>query len=359
MLEIYSNEIIALIAIIIVIYIYIKIKKSKKQKQELQKIKDEFQNTQKSEQNIQDIDDKVQEIIDDPYEDKIVQKPTYEDIEPKGLKEIVPEDIKPKEQISTQKRKVPKHNKIVKNDFKKFSGAKLLIAEDSFINQKVLLGLLDDSGIEISIANNGQEALNILQKDHNFDFILMDIHMPIMDGFEATWKIRNEPIYDKIPIIALSGDTATDDIRKMHNAGMKEVLEKPLKLEALYDVFYTYTKDKEEQKAKEVLEYEKGLDVCGYDEEFYSEILKDFIRDYSNSFEILNEFIKNYKLSDADKILLDILGITANIGATELNSIAQKLKESIKEQNSNDISTLLASYKNALETLLKEIETKL
>jgi len=96
---------------------------------------------------------------------------------------------------------------ITKDNFKEFEGLRLLIAEDNLINQKVIVGLLKDSGINIKIANDGQECLDILAEDPNYPIILMDAHMPRIDGLEATRQIRANPAYDHITVMALSGDT--------------------------------------------------------------------------------------------------------------------------------------------------------
>ncbi len=119
-----------------------------------------------------------------------------------------------------------------------------MLVEDNIINQKVILGLWARSGIDVVVANDGVEALEILEKDNNFILILMDAHMPRMDGFEATRKIRKNPALNHIAVVALSGDTTADSIKKMTESGMNEHLEKPLRMDALYDIIYAYTPDK-------------------------------------------------------------------------------------------------------------------
>ncbi|WP_434657042.1 response regulator [Sulfurimonas sp. NW9] len=101
----------------------------------------------------------------------------------------------PQKKIQEKKiqHSVPRHAKITKEDFKIFAGERILLAEDNLINQKVILGVLGDSGIEVVVANDGQEALDILKTDKNFLIILMDAHMPRVDGFEATRAIRHDP----------------------------------------------------------------------------------------------------------------------------------------------------------------------
>ncbi|MCD4667891.1 MAG: response regulator, partial [Sulfurimonas sp.] len=263
-----------------------------------------------------------------------------------------------------QKCKVPEHGKISKDNFKEFAGVKILIAEDNLINQKVLNGLLCDSGIEITMADDGQIALDILEKNNDFNIILMDAHMPRVDGFEATRIIRANPNYEHIVVVALSGDTAADDVRKMMESGMQEHLEKPLKVDALYDILYAYTKTDNKTQNSEFIEVimtkelngDKGLAVCSGDEEFYIDILNEFVKNYTNSPSQLNKLLENNNIKDADAVLLDIIGVCANIGADNIKNIAQDLKESIKNSQKKDFILLLDKYRNHLKILLKDIE---
>ena len=110
---------------------------------------------------------------------------------------------------------------------------KLLIVEDNPTNQLVIKGLLKKMGYQFKTAENGLEAIEILSKE-KFDLILMDCQMPIMDGFEATEKIRaaDQP-YHNIPIIAVTANTSSDDRERCYQVGMCDFLEKPVKREKL------------------------------------------------------------------------------------------------------------------------------
>ena len=263
-----------------------------------------------------------------------------------------------------QKGKVPEHGKITKDNFKEFAGIKILIAEDNLINQKVLSSLLADSGIEVTMADDGQIALDILEKNSDFNIILMDAHMPRVDGFEATRKIRANPNYEHIVVVALSGDTAADDVKKMTDAGMQEHMEKPLKLDAFYDILYAYTKadisniksDFVEVIMTKELNGDKGLSVCGGDEEFYLDILNEFTKKYSDSHTKLHRLLENKDIKNADAMLLDIIGISANIGADKIKDIAQELKEAIKDIKDKSYVTLLNKYEKHLNILLQDIK---
>lgn len=260
-----------------------------------------------------------------------------------------------------QKRSVPEHGKITKQNFSEFAGERILVAEDNIINQKVLLGLLAGSGIELVMANDGQEALDILENDTNFLMILMDAHMPRVDGFQATRIIRENPKYDHILVVALSGDTASDDIQKMKNAGMSEQLEKPLRMESLYKIIYAYTgkgihKDEFiEAKMTKNLDVDIGLQTCGGDEGFYREILSEFMVDYGNSSDTLGELLRSHNLHAADVLLLDIIGVTENIGAHKLGEIASNIKLALSDTHEQSYFGFFDQYKVQLERLTQEI----
>lgn len=119
-------------------------------------------------------------------------------------------------------------------------GKHLLLAEDNIINQKVVLGLLKDTGATISTADNGQLALELFQKSapHAFDLILMDIQMPILNGYEAAQKIRSCGREDSatIPIIALSANAFAEDVSKSLAAGMNGHIAKPIDLKQMYTI---------------------------------------------------------------------------------------------------------------------------
>lgn len=279
------------------------------------------------------------------------------------LKQIEEKKIDVEPILSRKKREPIKYEKITKDDFSIFTGTKILIAEDNIINQKVIIGLLSTSGIEITIANNGEETLNILENKTDFSIIFMDAHMPILDGFQATRLIRKNPKYNHIPVIAISGDTSTNDIRNMLNAGMDAHIEKPLNMDAFYNILYIYTNGEESKstllhKSNEKLkEFDMalGLEICGGDKEFYLEILHDFTSKYSNSAGLIQELISKSEGLNANKILLDISGIAANIGAQELHKIAIELKDSISNPTDLEYITKLRRYKRSLHKVCEAI----
>lgn len=122
---------------------------------------------------------------------------------------------------------------------------KILVVEDNAINQRVALGTLKNMGLSGQAVGNGLEALQIL-KQLKFDLVLMDCHMPEMDGYEATIRIRNseDPAIQKIPIIAMTANVMQGDRERCLSVGMNEYVSKPLvqkDLEKVLGKLFPYT----------------------------------------------------------------------------------------------------------------------
>ncbi|WP_294965433.1 response regulator [Sulfurimonas sp.] len=113
----------------------------------------------------------------------------------------------------------------------------ILLVEDNFTNQLVANGMLEDFGLEADIANNGLEALDILNNSKKkYDLIFMDCQMPELDGYDATKAIRAKEagyIYMEIPIVAMTANAMHGDREKCLAAGMSDYLAKPLDREFL------------------------------------------------------------------------------------------------------------------------------
>ena len=116
---------------------------------------------------------------------------------------------------------------------------KVLLAEDGLANQKLAIGLLKRWGHAVTVVENGSDAINAWA-NNDFDVILMDVQMPVMDGLEATQSIRSREVGSKrhIPIIALTAHAMTGDREKCMAAGMDGYVTKPFKKQALYEALY-------------------------------------------------------------------------------------------------------------------------
>ena len=119
--------------------------------------------------------------------------------------------------------------------------ARVLLAEDNKVNQKVVIAILEKAGCRVDTVDNGQDAIQQI-RTKRYDVVLMDCQMPIMDGFEATARIRAmpEPI-SKIPIIAITAHALKEDHEKCVSSGMDDYLSKPVSRQELIDLINKYT----------------------------------------------------------------------------------------------------------------------
>jgi signal transduction histidine kinase/CheY-like chemotaxis protein len=114
------------------------------------------------------------------------------------------------------------------------AGARVLLVEDNDLNQELARDLLGQAGMQVVVAENGQEALDVLAKDSRFDGVLMDCQMPVMDGYEATRAIRSNPAFRTIPIVAMTANALTSDREKVIEAGMSDYIAKPFDVDHMF-----------------------------------------------------------------------------------------------------------------------------
>ena len=123
---------------------------------------------------------------------------------------------------------------------RKLEGVRILVADDNELNLEIMFEILNSSGAEVDCVHNGKEALDTYLKSSQgyYQIILMDVHMPEMDGLQATKKIRNSgrPDASIVPIIAMTADVFKEDIRRCKDAGMDAHIGKPVELDKLYSM---------------------------------------------------------------------------------------------------------------------------
>ena len=126
-------------------------------------------------------------------------------------------------------------NGCVSQALTKIRGSRILIVEDNEINQELARELLTHNNIEVATADDGRQALNMLA-DQEFDGVLMDCQMPVMDGYEATRKIREQEKFKDLPIIAMTANAMVGDREKALNAGMNDHIPKPIVPDEMYKI---------------------------------------------------------------------------------------------------------------------------
>jgi len=145
----------------------------------------------------------------------------------------------------------PEEGAATNEDLSAIKGASILVAEDNELNQEVAMGLLEDAGFVVTIANNGEEALTLLQKTllqdtslqkNSYDLILMDMQMPVMDGVSATEEIRKNTAWKDLPIVAMTANAMMQDKARCLAAGMNDHVAKPIDPDELFGTLLKWIK---------------------------------------------------------------------------------------------------------------------
>jgi two-component system sensor histidine kinase/response regulator len=131
----------------------------------------------------------------------------------------------------------------------RLQGARMLLVEDNEMNQELALELLRNAGITVEVANHGREALERLAADSDFDAVLMDCQMPVMDGYAATREIRNNPAWDALPVIAMTANAMAGDREKVIEAGMQDHIAKPLNVGEMFATLAKWIKPGQARRA--------------------------------------------------------------------------------------------------------------
>ena len=232
----------------------------------------------------------------------------------------------------------------------KLYNANILLVEDNDINQELAKELLEGKGIKVTIANDGQQAIEILSKD-GFDAILMDCQMPVMDGYQATKYIRNVLKNTNIPIIAMTANVMTGDRQKVLDVGMNDLIGKPIDIVSMFSTMakwisiesnlvtntaklinITKSDDLNSQSLPiiEGLNTEDGLTIANQDVNLYLKLLKKYYKKYpSLKDNILNDTMNQ---DEVEHYIHTLKGVSGNIGARIIFQICTDLEESILDK---------------------------
>ena len=230
--------------------------------------------------------------------------------------------------------------------------AKILLAEDKEMNQKVAKVILGNRGWQVVAVSNGREALKALEEDR-YDLILMDIQMPEMDGMAVTAHIRNDeqnPNRD-IPIIAMTANVLQGNQEEYFRYGMNGFVAKPFVIDDLYKTIETWLTRRTEESVKVPDGLAEGLRLLGGDKELYQEIVTIFLQEYPAELEQLELALANESSKDVGEIAHGIKGELGNLGAKEAYQLAANIEKRAKKGSLLEISGLLSELKGAIQRL--------
>lgn len=256
-------------------------------------------------------------------------------------------------------------------------GARVLLVEDNEMNQELATELLQQVGIEVNIANNGQEAVEHLERDALYDLVLMDCQMPVMDGYQATARIRKMPTAMHLPIIAMTANAMTGDKEKVLNAGMNDHLAKPINIDVMYETLARWIKPEhsntkqivdEEELKKEYqalceiarIDLEAGLAMTKNNCSLYRRMLVMF---YENQREFRQQFeqaCQEKNNETAIRLAHTLKGTSATIGATDLQQLAETLEQACADEGYDclQVNEVLPQVNTEVDRLIKTLDNQ-
>jgi len=271
-------------------------------------------------------------------------------------------------------------------------GAEVLLVEDNEINQEVARELLEGAGLPVTIAANGEEAVKAV-KEKNFEAVLMDVQMPVMDGYQATkairkWELKSREssafgdqrpeISDQepTPIIAMTAHAMTGDREKCLKTGMNDYVSKPIDPEKLFsallqwikpgkrtipDYLLARTADKSQEDESQPfpglpgISVKSGLAKLAGNRKLYRKLLNKFRCDHARIASDIKNALDMDDLETAAGLAHTIKGLAGNIGAKELHLIAVDLETALRQESDENIAERLVSFSKALDLVVDSI----
>lgn len=246
-----------------------------------------------------------------------------------------------------------------------FSQEPVLLVEDNKVNQQIALHFLDEANLNAALAENGQEALDMLQQG-TYQLVLMDLQMPVMDGLEATRQIRQHSSNIKdIPIIAMTAHASTEHINECMKIGMSAHTTKPINIDVLLNTIAKWITPSGVRQPKPLLanndfhvsgiNFAEALSRVKGNKTLLVKLLKTF---YDTHQHIGNDISQLLAQNETQKLTLlfhTIKGSAANISAKNISDQASELEQHFKNSNSSDIQSALNQFKTDLNQLCLDI----
>jgi PAS domain S-box-containing protein len=250
----------------------------------------------------------------------------------------------------------------------------ILLAEDNDVNQRLAVRILEKQSHHVEVANNGEEALSLLEVKGRdaFDLVLMDVQMPVMGGFEATHRIREleEGTDGHLPIIAMTANAMTGDREKCLEAGMDDYISKPIDIQKVSDLLNQWAERLERDRkfkdarssttvqssassrlAGEPVNVTRALDNLSGDRELFAEVLGIFLESMPDSITTLKTAVSSGDAEQLRMVAHGLKGAASNVCAEPARRSAERLERLAAEGNYAGVEQALQQLEEAFQDL--------
>ncbi|EGB14138.1 multi-sensor hybrid histidine kinase [Pseudodesulfovibrio mercurii] len=260
-------------------------------------------------------------------------------------------------------------------ELERLSGKRILLVEDNEINRQVAQEILASVGMEVFEAYNGEKALEFL-KGNDVDLVLMDIQMPVMDGHEATRRIRDQARFKDLPIIAMTAHAMLADIEKSKEVGMNDHIAKPFDPDDLFAVLnrwlsgaaggrrapvrtgaasgHPVVNDEALPAMMDGIDVQLGLRRARGNEKLYRTLLLLLDEKYADAADRIREFLAAKDRQEAVALAHSVKGTSGMLGAMELFEAAGELEKAL-DQGDGDPAGPLAAFADRLDVVIQSL----
>jgi PAS domain S-box-containing protein len=261
-------------------------------------------------------------------------------------------------------------------------GMPILLTEDNEINQQIAAELLESAGALVTVANNGREAVDILLNGSDpppFDVVLMDLQMPVMDGYQATARIRSEPRLEHMTIIAMTAHATIEERQRCLAAGMKDHISKPIDPAVLYETLSRHYKGPKKDAAPpptpqpvtqppqlgdlpvvEGLDTADGLGRVGGNRKLYMKLLRQFVEQQASAPTQIAQALKNGEHTVAERTAHTVKGVAGSLGAKSIQQAGAVLEKAIASRApSSELDPLLIDLEAELDEFVERLTAAL
>ncbi|EZP38427.1 response regulator [Janthinobacterium lividum] len=268
--------------------------------------------------------------------------------------------------VTGQSRKTQRQSSY-RDDERALRGAWLLLVEDNEVNQEVAQHILNDAGIRVDIAGNGAIALAKIA-ENAYDGVLMDCQMPVMDGYQATRKLRQDPRYSNLPVIAMTANAMVGDKEKCLDAGMNDFIAKPIDVAQLFGTLARWIAPATPQEMAAVvaqpeaelpviagLKMAEAMRRVGGNAALMRKLLDRFVETQFDVMQRIVAAIENNQLETAIREAHTLKGLAGNIGAGGLADSAARVEHLLSLGSHDGLPQALAACTLALDELVPKI----
>jgi len=239
-------------------------------------------------------------------------------------------------------------------DLSNLRGARVLVVEDNEFNQQVALDLLALLGVEATLAEDGQEALAALARQR-FDLVLLDLQMPVMDGYETIRRIRAEPAWAGLPVLAMTAHAMAEEKARCESLGMNAYITKPLNPDLFAATLARWVRAGDPEPPRSCIDRGAGLAGFSGRTALYEKSLRGFLKLYRPRTGEVRAALDRNDRDTAQRLVHSMISAAGTIGARDLAAASRALQEAIHHLPPGAEASLLARWEELLRQVLDQL----